>query len=452
MCCTLFLFVTSSSAAGRLEMIKRSESGYYSDIGVIKYRDDVNRRSADLEFLSMAKLHMISGDLVKAKHFLDKIEDHNSQVMAVKESYRAFAHFIDGEYPQSLLALARSEKHLMRPSETCMLKLLNNIGMNQYQSASRIYQRCYPVISPYATDHISWLEMILSLQGNELKKLNNYLVPSKEKIFSSNDRIRLWLKAGLYMNQEQLLEQYIPELPGESFYSQSTRELIGLIYFRLGKHQQALDFIDDLRTPNAENIKGNIYLAQNKYELALGHFKLALKRKPTSLNALERVLSLNWILGLWDDGPDIIKRITLNRSEEVIPQLTLDTIFQLKQENYSKVARNIGELEFVFNHHLPVELEIIASHLGLVHGDKRLLSVYSNSACRKFDGISCWLAMQQLIWPDVGKTAMREDRVLSDIKGGISYLKSPPPVRESLSEVVYIEQTLIEKLDQEQLH
>jgi tetratricopeptide (TPR) repeat protein len=434
-------------AEERLELVKLSDSGYYSDVGVIKLRKAITSRSADLEFLTAAKIHILGGDLEKARYYLQKIDDYNSKVAVIKENYLAIIHFIEGEYRQSLLALARSEYKLSRPRETCMLKLLNNIGMNQYKAASRIYEHCALVLNPYITDHVAWLDMTLNLQVNSLRKLNSYLTPDKDLISGSNDNIRLWLKAGLYMNQEELLEQHIAKLPGDSFYSQSIRELIGLIYFRLGKYQRALDFIDDLHTPNAENIKGNVYLLQNKYELALGHFNLALKKKPTSINSLERVLALNWILGLWEEGPEILKRITLNDSKDIIPQLTLDAIFYLKQGKYRKVARNIGELEYVLNHHLPVELEMLAAYLGLVNDDKRLLARYSYSACRKFDGVSCWLAMQQLIWPDIGKTGKRDDPILDDSKWTLEVIKSPPLDVNPLSEVVYIEQDLIEELD-----
>jgi hypothetical protein len=72
--------------------------------------------------------------------------------------------------------------------------------------------------------------------------------------------------------------------------------VISFIYSRLHDNKKALSFIDDIDSPNAENIKGNIRLRNKEYELAFGHFKLALnKKEDVKLHELEGLEKIKYM-------------------------------------------------------------------------------------------------------------------------------------------------------------
>jgi tetratricopeptide (TPR) repeat protein len=117
------------------------------------------------------------------------------------------------------------------------------------------------------------------------------------------------MKLALFLNREDVIIRYIANLPSSAYNSKGVRELIGFAYYRLGKTEKALEFIEDIESPNADNIRGTANLLKKKYELAFGHFKLALQKKGNSANALERGIPLAYTLGLWDEGINMLRRV-----------------------------------------------------------------------------------------------------------------------------------------------
>ena len=75
---------------------------------------------------------------------------------------------------------------------------------------------------------------------------------------------------------------------------------------------KAFEYIEGLSSPNSENIRGNLFLAQKKYELAYAQFKLALKRKVNSQNSLERIIPISWMLKQWKDGLEYIDKLKVD--------------------------------------------------------------------------------------------------------------------------------------------
>src|SRR5690606_9600805 len=99
------------------------------------------------------------------------------------------------------------------------------------------------------------------------------------------DQLKVILKLAMYLNQESLVVDQIPELTVDQLQDPEVREIAGQIFFRTGSLARSYRFIEDLKSPNSENIKGNLYILRNKYELAYAQFKLSLEQKLNSQNA-----------------------------------------------------------------------------------------------------------------------------------------------------------------------
>ena len=70
----------------------------------------------------------------------------------------------------------------------------------------------------------------------------------------------------------------------------------------------------------------------------------------------------------------------------------------------------------------------------------------SDRACKKFDGLNCWIQGQLLIWENISKTSLRDEFIKGDNKFFIDDLKIKV-VTTQIKEEVLIDQYDIEELD-----
>ena len=267
---------------------------------------------------------------------------------------------------------------------------------------------------------------------------------------------RLWLKTGLYLNKEKDLLNLLSVLPENSYQSKRLREIIAFMYLRSGNagdKAKALSFIDDIDSANAENIKGNINLQNKEYELAFGHFRLALQKKQDSTNSVERAIPLAWLLSQWKDGLAMLDN-NVNRTLDPRNKRAIRIAFLIREKRFAEAEKELTLLKIDFQQEPPFEVNIMDSYVSLIQGatekkfDPRKVEESTEKACRSFDGISCWISLQMTMWENLGKTIKRDDLVYSDKEMTIDSLKEKKPVMP-LKETITVDQRDIEELDSE---
>jgi tetratricopeptide (TPR) repeat protein len=282
----------------------------------------------------------------------------------------------------------------------------------------------------------------------KLSKKNPYTEDSPETlnwIFQDPELTRVWLKKNILFNSEKKSIDYLSSFPASTFRRRDIRELIGLTYFRLGDKDNALKFIEDLETPTAENIKGNIELNQKKFELAYGHFQLALKYKENSKNALERLIPLSWILGKWQDGLTFLEK-EIGFETDQSKKLALETAFLIQENKIEKARENLKQLSVRYRGNIPKEVIRMDTFVSLLESQTKELKNNSSYACKKFDGLNCWVFLQMFLWEDLGQTLNSEDSTNTDPSLTLDFLKSKQAL-DPLKENQLLDQKLIEELD-----
>ena len=83
----------------------------------------------------------------------------------------------------------------------------------------------------------------------------------------------------IYLNREKQAYPLLSFLPTDFYKSGRFKEVLSFVYYRLGNYELAEKLVEDLEGPNSENIRGNIRLREQKYELAYGHFRSGLKKE-----------------------------------------------------------------------------------------------------------------------------------------------------------------------------
>ncbi len=186
-------------------------------------------------------------------------------------------------------------------------------------------------------------------------------------------------------------------------------------------------------------------MIKGQYELAFGHFKLALLKKENSKNAIERALPLAWLLGQYKDGLSLLSRI-LDEETDIRKKVLLNTAFQVRLNNFLRSQQQMRSLKMLFQGELPKEAAIMGSYTSLMNDDVKLAYTHANNACRKNDGLNCWFLFQNLIWEDLAKTMRRDEHTYSDNEVTLSLLKEKAEVAP-ITETLLIDQKDIEELD-----
>lgn len=421
-------------------------------------------RETDFIYLFQAKNYLINGDIKKAKFYLEKIRDSSSKLSLIKKRYIALIAFIEGDYNKSYeiynLPYFNTAKYY---SHVCIMKVMSLLALKEMNKLENELINCRAQTSQFSSNQQVWLDSITDLAFKKPYALNGGVLQNISFILNDSEYLRIWLKLALYLNQEELALKNISSMHESSYYSKKIREMVGLVHYRNHNFDLAQKFIEDIDSANAENIKGNINLSKKEYELAYGHFKLALKQKENSHNAIERAIPLTWLLGLWQDGLDILGRVAdKNQSPkdqknndfagtlDIRKKIGLESAILIKMKDYKKTEKNLMELKYMFKDRMPIEIEMMWTFNSLMREDHKSLLRFSESSCRGFDGISCWIYLNIYQWGNLPKVIKRDEDVRQDPNFSVNSLKEAQAV-EHLDEIQLVDQRDIEELDSNQV-
>lgn len=415
-----------------------------------------NQRQIDLYNLQKGKFKLINGDLKMAEFYLNRINDKTSLLTSIKKKYLATIYFINGRFDKSIGELNHdvfaSNDHY---AENCLLRVINFMAVNDMEAINKEAVSCKFYTAKYTKNDHFWLDTMIKLKQKDMAGVNRNLMVNTDDVINDEEMSKLWLKTGLYLNKEKSILDLIEILPETAYRSKRLREIIGLMYLRAGQPEKAKAFVEDITTANSENIKGNLNLQKQEYELALGQFRLALLRKQDSSNALERAIPLAWMLNQWSDGLMIMNNIS-NKTLDPRNAAALRIAFLIREKKFAEAQKELTLLKIAFKYAPPVEVNMMDAYVSLIMGsteenfDKRKLEELTEKACKSFDGMSCWMALQHAQWENLGKTIKRDEPTFTDKNLSVDMLKNKQPI-EPLMEIKTIDQSDIEELDSEML-
>lgn len=445
---------------GLSEIILDSDEDQYDFYAQKNLTAEHNQRQRDLYHLQKAKFKLINGDLTQAEFFLNRIDDKKSVLVNVKKRYMAMIYFLNNQFTKSLEMLNHPTVRVANYNkDVCLLRLINYIALNDIENLKREYNMCQVQTSKYSKNNQQWLDNLIDVKLSKDIGVGKNLTKNVELVFLNEDISRLWLKTGLFLNKESEFVKLISKLPANSYQSRQLREIIAFMYFRLKQYDKAMSFIDDIDSANAENIKGNIRLVNKEYELAFGHFRLALQKKQDSVNALERAIPLSWMLGQWDDGLKMLDNISHSKVDKKNKD-ALKVAFLIRKDDLLSAQKELRALKKKFDDNAPFEINLMESYVNLILEkdvlrsslveEKRKTEEAIEKSCRSFDGISCWLAMQYLEYDNLSKTLQRKDTITSENSLSIDDLKKSVAI-VPLDEEATIDQSDVEELDGKQI-
>jgi hypothetical protein len=398
------------------------------------------------KFMAQVKKFIINGQYEKAKSLLINADYTKNFTRSIQYRYLALINFIDGKYKKSLEYLNKKDLQTVQAQDKiCLLKTLNLLIIENLQEAKFEWARCQNLTGGKSVTNHTWMTTLVSVKLNESR---NSIQRPFEGLSIENERepfLSLFLKLSIYLNKQDEIIPRLKYLGINAYEDIKIRELIGMMYFRNGELVKAYNMLEDLTTPNANNFKGNIYLAQEKYELAYAQFKLALKNKDNSQNSLERIIPIAWILKQWKNGANYVRRLQTNKQSSFF-QKALEAAFVTQQKDYKFASLILEEIVKGSRNSQSIEVNQLYSYNSVMLDDQQKSELYSNRSCNQKDGFNCWFRNYYLIWKDITKVIKQDKKIIENDTDLISTYTSE--FNESpIQETEYISQKDIEELE-----
>lgn len=397
------------------------------------------------EDLKKVKYYLMNGDIRLARVHLSKLTYSDTKLKPIVNRYQAVLAFIDNDFKKTYQYLDLPElQSIPHFAKICVLKVLSQIVLNKTREIEEDWARCQ-IENPgnFRERNLVWLETLVQLKVNP--KIGVTKVPFKRFKIQALDleETKVMMKLALYLNQEALLVEQIPELTIEQLQDPEVRELAGQAYFRTGALAKGYRFVEDLKSPNSENIKGNLYLLRNKYELAYPQFKLALEQKINSQNALERLLPLAWLLGDWEGGSKYSEQVIASPQTQINKE-TLMAAFYMQKGDYQKSDKILSSIGQRSRRGGEIEVTQLASFTGLMQNNTDKLRKAAVASCEQYDLNNCWTLYQLSQWEAFPLTIRREDQI-PEKKLWEKF--TTEDIDQPIKETVFVNQLDIEEMD-----
>lgn len=403
---------------------------------------EMQEQNADLK---KVKFYLLNGETRLAQVHLSKLAYTQTKLRPVIYRYLGILSFIEGRFQKSFEYLSAKELQMLpHYQKICTLKVLNQIVLNKKNSLEVEWRRCQlENFTHFKPGNFVWLETLVQMKLHPTVGLTK--IPFKGIKLNSmdNEQLKIFLKLALYLNQEKLIEPQLAQLDQVQFDDTEVRELLGQLFFRMGSLARSYRFIEDLDSPNAENIKGNLYILRNKYELAYAQFKLALEKKQNSQNAMERILPLAWLLGDWEEGAKIAERVIASPQTQ-INKMTLVAAFYTQKGDYPRAKEVLETIAQRSRRGTEIDVTQLHSFVGLMQNHPHVVRKQAALSCAQYDLVNCWLGFQMEQWDSFPLTMRRPEKL--PVKKEWERL-TQEDVNEPIVETVYVNQLDIEELD-----
>ncbi len=427
-----------------------SNRGTYEPLTNVFSQEELNRvlfsdSRLYQEELKKVKYFIVNGELQLAKVFLQKLTFGQLKLKPITYRYLGMIAFIEGEYAKSLNYLSYGElKNPPNFARVCGIIVLDKIVLSDVNDLQKTWDRCrVEAMKDINVTNYVWLDTLVKLKLNPVQGITkDPFLKLTLRAFGTED-LKIILKLALYLNQESLVVDQIPDLTTEQLQDPDLRELAGHIFFRSGKFANAYKFIEDIKSPNAENIKGNLYVLRDKYEIAYAQFKLALQEKQNSQNALERLVPLAWLLGDWKGGMEYSQRLITRSGNEANKQ-TIMAAFFTQAGRYNRARKLLTEIKIRSRRGGSLEVNQIGSFVALMENNRDELKETSTKSCELGDMVNCWVLFQMYQWESFPLVVRRGDDIPQKEEWKTLTQGS---VSGKLTEPTYVYQQDIEELD-----
>lgn len=397
--------------------------------------------------IQVAKLSLLNGEVDGAITLLSELLEKypNSSFKVLTKRYLAISYFIIGDYQRTSAILSAPEFDLtINFKQICMMKIASELSNNELTQLRLDIAKCKRLNYEYSDNQFIWLDFLLTKLENkfDLNQFKNKI--DKIGSFDNNDNIRNWLKFALLFKHSDLVTQNLEKLPEKAFQNEILRTLLAINIYRSGKFSTAKDFIEDLNNSNAAYLKSLLSIKDLEFKTAYAHLKTSLKRRPYSISANQLMSALAFQTKNFSEGRQAVSMLipTSNYKRE---KKLIKTAFMVQEENFKRASYEIERVFAEYNKKMPFEGIMLQNYIYFKTNDIKWIETTEES-CLSYDGVSCWLHAQSLIWNEFDHKIEKIEQKNFKVTQFIDEI-TQQKVFDPLNEKVFISQRDIIELD-----
>lgn len=352
--------------------------------------------------LRQAKFFIVNGETELARSSLnDLLKSASDQFKPSLYRFLAIADFQDGRWKEALVHLSRPELTVYPNfGRICPLKIILRVAVQATNDLEREWSRCkVDNNADVLIKDMVWMESLVAI-ATRRPGAGKAILGKYSPVNLSNDDLKVVLKLSLYLNLESTIVDSLESLDYSVVQDEELRGLIAHIYFRQGRLADAWRLMEDIQSPNVENMKGNLWILRDNSELAYAQFKLALQKKSNSHNAVERALPLAWFLQQWKDGTKLAERIYTHERNTQQKSTTI-AAFAVANDQWKDAFERLESVHRQGGDATAQEVSQLSTYVALRQNDGRRLKRYGTSSCERGDLVVCWVLSSEFIWPEL---------------------------------------------------
>jgi len=377
---------------------------------------------------------------LKEAEYLAKLVSDSSELAPIKYYYLSIIHFLKKDYEKSNFYI---NNQILTKSQNfkdyCLLKILIKLA-NHKKISKKLIFNCQRTTAQYSINNQIWLKFLTQKQSQNINLFTKNDQNIFYKYFLSNlAYTKSFMKLALVNSQAEDLEEEFKKFSEDYYLDDELKELMSFVYNRIDNPKMSYKLVEDLNSTNAENIKGNFFLKLKKYEIALGHYQLALRNNPISQNAISKILPLSWILDKPNKGIEIIEKLRLTSASVDIFSIYL--MFLIKENKLNKVATIMDQYVRTLNYsELPIILRKLFNYAYSIQQNNKVAKELSLSLCKSGVMDYCHQFRHRFLFDNL---YTKKNIILYQIDSKIKPLKN---------EIKYIDQRDILELDMKNIN
>jgi hypothetical protein len=360
--------------------------GEYKPLKTLYYEDHTNKKQ-----LQSIKYYLMKGKRAEVTHLGELYSLKKTKQQNIFLRYMAINHFLKRDFSRSYEILkSKSFQEVGSYKHICLIYTLNKIALN-LNSIQNEWKRCKSELSSDLSASGSlWMDTLVSIKTlkNDFPFKNTLSVVPWGNLGA--EELKLFLKLTLFLNQENLVADKVTSVSEEHLKDEEVRELIGVLLVRNKMIVLGWKFLDGIENINALAIKGDIFLMQNKSEMAYDFYLRALKKKSNSFNALSRLVPLSILLQRYDEGEFFATSI--EKTPLLLNQISFLRSYFLTEKNNLKEAYFQLLSQFKGDYKsMPKEMIGLLAYQSMRLKDPKSFSLYAHRGCDLFDLMSCYM-------------------------------------------------------------
>ena len=416
----------------------------------IQYKERATQNKYNQKFEVLKQYYQNKLSLIKGEDLGHMPKNDKNLLLLWQE---AIDHFIEKRFKKSNKTIS---KILLQDNSqiknVCGLSIINKLFLNEIDRLQEDFEYCKNINLEKNTFSQFFLEAVVRKKLDTQSDKTDRFFYENAQFFRNEKDIEAYLKLALVLNQEKKVAKFLSNLPPFAYESKNIRELLALIFYRIGRFEKVTSYLKNINTTNSNNLLASMLIKDKKWDLAFARLLVSQKISPFSESTIDRLITTSIKLKKYKKAIGELekKKFFLNSYNNDISYKEYELLYiylNLKNENFESSLRKLKNVERKVSKNVPDIILSMGSYLSTLSKRKSKEQVdFLLRSCNRNNILSCYFLQTILYFPRLSYFV--EEFNAGKLSTNIEVNKLKSKVEFSpIKERTFINQKYIEELD-----